>query len=155
MAEFLRIDRGKPFDPVGFLTLPDRGAGWKIAEQDERSLALTKIDMSKVRLESMLERGESVVIGGKKLERLKTAGYIRLDAAMLQALLKEPRLIPREWKKRQAVSFDGTILLDRKGRRYVLCLYHGDSGYWGCYPYWLNNVWSARGPSAVLADAVR
>lgn len=74
-------------------------------EEDERALALAEIDPTKVRLEHMLRNGEELIEGEEKLNRLKGAGLIRLDAKVLQALLENPECIPESWKK---VSVRGT-----------------------------------------------
>src|SRR5688572_5104866 len=47
----LRIDRSQLFDPTKFEGL---GKDWKIVEQDERSLALTELDLLKVLFETTL-----------------------------------------------------------------------------------------------------
>ena len=141
----LRIDRAKPFDPE-FV-----GKGWKIAEQDERSLALTELDMSKVKLETVLKNGEKCVSGEEKLKRLKAADHVRLDAAIFQALWENQGLIPEEWKKVGAVYFDGTVLLNPDGDRYVLYLYWHD-GRWDWHYRWIVNDFYAYAPSAVLAS---
>lgn len=146
VAAVLHINRKKPFDPVKFI-----GEGWKIAEQDERSLALTELDMSKVRLETTLKEGESSVKGEEKLNRLKAAGHVRLDAAIFQALWENQGLIPEEWKEVGAVYFDGTIILSPFGDRCVLYL-SWRGGRWRWYYYWLVSAWHARFPSAVLAS---
>lgn len=146
VASVLRINRKKTFDPVGFI-----GKGWKITEQDERSLALTEVDLSKVLLETTLKEGENVVGGEEKLNRLKATGHVRLDAAIFQALWENQGLIPEAWKEVGAIYFDGTILLNPHGLRCVLCLCWSDGRWgWGCG--WLADDWNARGPSAVLAS---
>ena len=67
--KIVKVDRSLPFDPAKFI-----GKGWTIEEQDERSLALSEVDLTKVRFEDMLKSGESSIQGEEKLKRLKKAG---------------------------------------------------------------------------------
>lgn len=147
----ISIDRSVPFDPKKFLN-----KGWIIDEQDERSLALAKVDLLQVRLVSMIKNGEESIQGEEKLKRLKATGNIRLDAGVFQALWENQELIPAEWEEKTKeyttyVFFDGTIIRDPYGRRYVLCLYFGD-GRWDWNYFWLGHHWCANYPSAVLAS---
>jgi len=149
-AGILVIDRTTPFNPAEFI-----GSGWtiEIEEEDERSLALTEVDFSKIRLETMLKKGETSINGEEKLKRLKEAGHIRLDAKVFQTLWKDKTLIPESWKKKMNgnttyIFFDGTILRIPSSGRCVLCLCWDDGGWrWGCY--WLGDDWGGCGPSAV------
>lgn len=114
-AQTITIDRSKPFDPVAFF-----GENYKIVEQDERSLSITRLNLNRVQFADMREPNEAVVPGEKKLERLKKARYIRLDLGMFQALWENKELIPRRWKKKTDgwsmtyIYFDGTVLFDEK-----------------------------------------
>lgn len=149
--KIISVDRSQPFDPVKFL-----GKGWSIDEQDERSLALTEIDLTKVHLETMLEQGERSIKGEEKLRRLKKAGHICLDAKIFQTLWENQILIPERWKEKTNGSttyiyFDGTVLRSPDGDRYVLCLFWHD-GQWGWHCGWLGPDWHAPAPSAVLAS---
>src|ERR1700682_1671988 len=91
----LTIDRTTPFRPAVFL-----GEGWTIEEQDNRSLVLTEVDLSKVRFETMLESGEEYLTGEEKQNRLKKAGHIRLDAKFFQTLWEDKTKIPESWKEK-------------------------------------------------------
>lgn len=145
------IDRDIPFNPAEFI-----GKDWKIAEEDERSLALAEINLDEVQFESMLNEGETSIKGATKLERLKSAGHIRLDAKILQTLWENWQLIPESWKEKingntRYSFFDGTVLLYPDGHRDVLCLYWDDGEwYWRCS--WLGRDWGVDDPSAVLAS---
>ncbi|KKT18501.1 MAG: hypothetical protein UW02_C0030G0001 [Candidatus Nomurabacteria bacterium GW2011_GWB1_43_7] len=151
VTSLLSIDRTKPFNPAFFII----GTGWSIDEEDQRSLSLTKVDLTKVRLETMLKSNENVITGGEeKLERLKEAGYIRLDAKILWTLWENQSLIPESWKEKingniRFIYFDGTVLQDSNGDRYVLYL-DWDDGKWSWNVYWLDSRWFVYGPSAVL-----
>ncbi|MEK9134774.1 MAG: hypothetical protein AAB451_00485 [Patescibacteria group bacterium] len=145
------IDRTAPFDPVKLL-----GQGWTIEEQDERSLALTQVNLANVWLEHMLNKGEDWITGEEKLRRLKKANSIRLDAKVFQTLWEDKSLIPEAWKKKTKgnaayIFFDGTVLRDPDGSRCVLYLCWRD-GQWRWNYYWLDSDWSASDPSAVLAS---
>jgi len=112
-SRILVIDRSQPFDPVKF-----SGRYWGIVEEDERSLALTEVDLAKVCLVHMLRDGETFVRGDEALRRLRETGYIRLDAKVLQTLLENQELIPESWKERvdghvRSIYFGGTELHDR------------------------------------------
>ncbi|MFA5967155.1 MAG: hypothetical protein WC805_01375 [Patescibacteria group bacterium] len=145
------IDRTVSFSPAEFI-----GKDWKIAEEDERSLALAEVNLDEVCFESMLNKGEISVKGETKLERLKTAGHIRLDAKIFQTLWENQQLIPESWKekidgKTRYIFFDGTILLHPDGSRHVLYLYWYDGEWYWRYS-WLGHDWPANDPSAVLAS---
>ena len=147
----ITIDRTSAFDPVTFI-----GNGWSIVEEDERSLKLGEVDLTKVNFETMLKDRESSVVGEEKLKRLKDAGHIRLDAKVFQTLWENQHLIPASWKEptngnTTYVFFDGTILRGSGGDRYVLCLYWR-VGEWYWYYIWLDYGWSANDPSTVLAS---
>ena len=149
--KIIPIDRAQPFDPVELL-----GQGWTIDEQDEDSLALTQVNLAKVRLEHMLKKGEDRITGEEKLKRLKETNYIRLDAKVFQTLWENKTLIPEVWKQKTNgnttyIFFDGTILRSPDGFRYVLYLcWSGGQWSWGCG--WLDDGWDAGFPSAVLAS---
>lgn len=149
--KIIPIDRSKRFNPAKFID-----EGWKIEEEDERSLALTEIDLTAVRFESMLKDGENRVQGEEKLARLKTAGHIRLDARIFQTLWENQHLIPARWKEQTNgnttyLFFDGTILRSPRGFRCVRCLYWS-GGQWHWLYSWLGNDWGVNSPSAVLAS---
>lgn len=158
------IDRTKPFNPAEFI-----GAGWTIwkgpkdgnglsgdEEQDERSLALTEVDLTAVQFKTMLEGRETSVKGETKLEHLKKAGNVRLDAKVFQTLWENQHLIPERWKEQTNgnttfIYFDGTVLRGSLGDRCVLCLCWG-GGAWGRSVDWLGSGWHVNHPSAVLAS---
>ncbi len=140
----LAIDRGRPFDPAKFI-----GEGWSIVEQDERSLALSEVNIGDIQLVTMLKDGETYVRGEEKLLRLKASGKIRLDAKVFQTFWENNDLIPESWRGK-TVFFDGTVLRRPNGDRCVLCLcWNGVKCHWYCY--WLEHDWDVRNPSAFLA----
>ncbi|MBU3925971.1 hypothetical protein KJ763_02290 [Patescibacteria group bacterium] len=151
MSKPVSINRSQPFDPEKFL-----GEGWKIAEQDERSLALDEIDLTKIQFETCLKPNESRITGEEKLKRLKKDGHIRLDAKIFQTLWENQHLIPEKWKEKINnnicfIFFDGTVLQGPGGDRNVLFLYWHDGGWHWDYS-WLERAWHIDDPSAVLAS---
>lgn len=162
--KIIKIDRTKSFNPTEFIS-----SGWSIwrgpkdgkglsgeEEQDERALDLTEVDISKIRLETMLKSGEVSVGGEERLERLKKAGHIRLDVKIFQILWENQSLIPEEWKEKTNgnttfIFFDGTILRGPVGDRGVLCLCWS-GGEWDWDGDWLGDGFGADDPSAVLAS---
>ena len=145
----LQIDRTFAFDPTAFIC-----KGYSIVEQDERSLKFNEVDLTKVSLETMLKGYEKSVVGEEKLKRLIKAGHIRLDAKVFYALLGNQHLIPELWKQPTngnptCVFFDGTILRQLSGNRFVLYLYW-DGGKWRWEGSCLVHRWRSDRPSAVL-----
>jgi hypothetical protein len=133
--QIIEIDRSKPFDPTEFI------GGGVIEEQDERSLALTQLDVSKIRLETILDSNEQPVRSRKRLERLKESGQIRLDARFFKKFWENQDLIPEKWKETvdgspRFIFFDGTVIR-RDTRSFVLGLYWS-CGKWNYTFYWLD-----------------
>ncbi len=130
MSTVITIDRSIPFDAITFL-----GKGWSIVEQDERALALSKVDLSQVTLMEPEDVFEAQITGEEYLNILKRFGALRLDAKVLQTLWENKHLIPEIWKQTRlnwkAICADGTVLLDPNGRRCVLCMYwHSFESKW-------------------------
>jgi hypothetical protein len=150
-SKIITIDRSISFNPAKFI-----GKDWTIEEQDERSLVLNEIDLSKISLETILKEKGKVVNGEEKLKRLKESNVIRLDAQVFQTLWENKHLIPEAWKEKingnmKYIFFNGTILRNSNGGRYVLCLYWNiGEWFWGCY--WLACDRFVNNPSAVLTD---
>ena len=97
------------------------------------------------------------ITGVERLERLKEAGYIRLDAKVFQTFWENKHCIPELWKEKvngntRYIFFDGTVLRAPNGHRYVLILYWSD-GEWHWDVARLSSSWSAGYPSAVLVSS--
>ncbi|MFH0928607.1 MAG: hypothetical protein V1821_04005 [bacterium] len=143
-SHMLSIDRSRPFDPEKFV-----GPGWSFwrgpangdgktgeIEQDKRSLALTKLDLAKVKMKSSLKKGERTISGEEFLKRLKESGEVRLDAGVFWAVLKGDRYFDQAWTKpsnkrpvsvwRTSIYFFGSPLRSPHGDRYVLYLFGMD-----------------------------
>ncbi len=127
-TRIINIERKQLFDPVQFM----HHRGLEIAEQDERSVMLEKIDISKIALVSMLGT-DTVITGNEHLKRLKKAGHIRLDARIFQTLWENQELIPEVWKGTKKVAkhifFDGTILKNQFGK-YVIGMFWDRDNRW-------------------------
>ena len=101
---------------------------------------------------------ETSVKGEEKLRRLKEGGDIRLDAKIFQTLWENQALIPERWKEKTNgnttfIYFDGTVLQNSRGNRYVLYLYWlADYEHWNWNVNWLDHDWNVNNPSAVLAS---
>lgn len=89
------------------------------------------------------------VIEGNKL-RKELKGKPVLNANVLDYLLKNPHLIPDEWKGKY-IFFWGTIYRRSGGSLYVRCLCWG-GGSWGWSYRWLVRDWGGGSPAAVLAE---
>jgi len=147
-SHILTIDRTTPFNPVAFL-----GEGWKIEEQDKRSLLVTEIDFSKVTFETCLNPVEGWITGEGKLLRHARAGHILSDAKIGQDLYEEEgqKTLEYLYKEKGVTWFEllGTVLRHPSGRLSALCLYRVD-GCW-CRDYaWLDDRRDADDLSLVL-----
>ena len=158
------IDRTKPFDPA-FID-----AGWSFwrgsadgnglegeLEQDNRSLALTEVDTSKILLEARLESKETYTTGEERLKRLIAADRICLDFGIFQTLWNNKTLIPTRFREktnnnRTYVFFDGQTLRSPGGGRCTLYLYLDGGGGWGWGVGWLGGSRRVHDPSVVLAS---
>jgi hypothetical protein len=152
MGNLITIDRTKSFNPARFI-----GMGWTgtIEEQDERSLALTEVDISQIHLETCLKPGEEYIKGEEKIQRLKSTGHIRLDGKVFQTFLENKHLIPEWWKEKTNESstfifFDGTIFRDYQ--RGLLCVFFlcWFNGRWHWDYDCLERNWRSHDRSALL-----
>ncbi len=160
----LLVDRSTPFNPETFICKgwaiwrgPIDGDGLKGEEdQDPNALTLTEIDLNNVVLDDGLEINEEILKGEEKFFRLKAKPIIRLDAAILQTLLKKNEMIPDFWKEKldgetRYIYFYGTILYPVYGRvPCVLCLFFLDDNKWHWGYRWLVHNWRFFDLSAVL-----
>lgn len=153
--KIIQITRGR-FDPAEFIE-----PGWGIVadETDARSTVLTELDLTQVKHVTMLSEGEVAIRGEEKLARLKEKGCIRLDAEIFLTLWENKHFIPQSWKEYVRdypclIFFDGTILGDPIGNRYVLflCGYLG-MWYWGVESLVVDR--DATRPSAILESNTR
>ena len=114
-----------------------------------------EIDLDKIEFHLEPKQKMSYLKGDVLRERL--AGKKNLDGALLDYLLKHPKLIPDSWKtdengNTRYIFFWGTIYRDSGGRLCVRCLcWLG--GEWGWGSLWLGGGWDGSGPAAVLASS--
>ncbi len=163
--ETIPVDRTTPFNPTEFI-----GAGWTIwkgpangnglegeEEQDMRSLALTTLDVTHLRLETTLKGGETSIVGEEKLKRFTAmTDVIRLDLGIFQTFWRNQLLIPERFKAKTNgnttyVFCDGTVLRSPCGNRCVLYFcWRDDTREWirGC-GVGLDVRFKANSPSAV------
>ncbi len=166
----VHINRSTLFNPSKFMCKDlRRGLSiWKgpvdgdglsgLEDQDERSLALTELDLSKVQLVTCLQEDETSIQSEENLKRLKVTNHIRLDVQVFQTLWENQHFIPESWKeetngKPPLISFDGTILRSPCGGRNVICLYYSYYGEWDRRVDWLECDWRADSRSAVLVSS--
>ena len=151
----ITIDRTSAFDPVAFI-----GKGWSIVEQDEHSLVLTEVGLTRIKFVTTLTNDETYLTSEDNLKCLKAKRYILLDAKFCQALWEDYKSdgensLLESLRRTQGVTFldfPGTELQSSFGCQCVLCL--------SChYGKWLlgYNWFSCKGhtvhrPSAVLAS---
>lgn len=137
-------------NPVTFI-----GKGWSYAEpRDSRSAALGLLpDYSKVKLSTDWLNGKSSVGGEtRRTHILADTHHTSLNADHFLDLWNNKGKIPEEWKKvKGVITFDGDVLRNPRGYRYVLCLYW-DGGGWRWICSWRDGSWDAYFPSAVLAS---
>lgn len=109
------------------------------------------IDLSRVERVLTLMPGENRISGHENLKRLKATGKTLLDVRVLEELLKNPHLIPEEWKN-GITYFWGTIFCGSGG---VLCVaflrWGGGRWLWGYG--WPGRGWRSDGPAACLASS--
>ena len=121
--------------------------GWKVEEH--RKGAQFKWDVSKVSLylSEPQKRGKSIR-GNKLRDELKDQSVY--NANVLDYLLKNPHLIPEEWKGKY-VFFWGTIYRHSDGSLFVryLCWRFGR---WNWHYFWLGSDWSVSDPAALRAS---
>lgn len=123
--------------------IPD---GWTV-ESHDTSLGKFEWNPQEVSLHLEPEQEKSCLVGTELQKRLKDKPV--LNANVLDYLLKNPYLIPEEWKGKY-VFFWGTIYRNSSGNLYVRCLYF-DGDRWDWYDSWLDRRFDSLDPSAVRA----
>ncbi len=117
--------------------------GWKVEEHTPGGQFEWSADSIELYLSDKQKGG---TIEGNKL-RKELAGMPVLSANVLDYLLKNPQLIPDEWKG-EYIFFFGTIYRRSDGLLCGRCLYwSGES--WGWDYGWLDVEWDALSPAAV------
>lgn len=126
------------------------GPNWTIHSDN----GIKELNLSEITLETTLKPGETYITGEENIKRLKNKP---LGAAAFKYFWENQDKIPESWKEKingytQWVHFDGTILQDSSGSRYVLYLCWYD-GAWLWNIYWLGGGVDAYDPSAVLGKS--
>lgn len=127
-------------DPV----CPD---GWKVEEH--RKGGQLEWDVSKIQLYLSKGQKDGNWTPGNKL-RKELEGKSVLNANVLDYLLKNPHLIPEEWKNKY-VFFWGTVYRYSAGNLVVRFL-RWDGDEWDWYSYWLDDDFDDGYPAALLAS---
>ena len=124
----------RPFDPTFF------GSGWTIwlgledgdglkgeIECDQRSMALTELDLALIEPTIILRKRESYTTRAEQIARVKKErpDRIRLDPCFPLALRDKPEKYPEAWKGK-AICWDGLTLRSPDGDRYsVYSIWYG------------------------------
>lgn len=129
--------------------IPD---GWRVEEHQKMSNI--KFDPSKIDFYLSKKQKNGSIEGNKLREELK--GKKVLNANVPDYLLKNPQIIPEEWKKDEKgdtrfIFFWGTIYRSSRGRLCVRYLYW-DGGQWRWGRDWLGEGFYSYDSSAVLAS---
>jgi len=126
--------------------------GWTV-EQHQQGGQLT-FDPSQIELYLDAGQKSGKYIEGNKLRKeLTDKSTPVLNANVLDYLLKNPHLIPEEWKKNgqgntRYIFFWGTVYRRRDGGLCVRCLCWG-GGRWDWGNVWLDSDFCGSGPAAV------
>jgi len=121
--------------------------GWSVEEH--RKGGMVKWDPRRVVLHLSKKQQGGKVVEGNNL-RKELANMPVLNANVLDFLLANPHLIPKEWKGK-LVFFWGTIYCHSDGRLGVRCLLgYGDGWHWNYH--WLDSDWDDSTPAALLAS---
>lgn len=126
--------------------------GWKV-EEHKKGDKLT-FDASKISLH-LNDKQKKGSIEGNKL-RKELADQPVLNANVLDYLMRNPQLIPDEWKQDEKgntryIFFWGTIYRHSDGYLCVRCLYW-DGGHWQAGFNWLGLDRGSSSPAAVSAS---
>jgi hypothetical protein len=158
----LQIDRITPLQELNFSFIYT-SEPLEIVWEDERSLALTEIDLDSVQLVTMLKNGEGSISLEEKIRRIRECGHILLDLRVAHAiksnskmalrLLRKVKIKPKPifWKPEPYVHFDGTIFCTRGKPPSCAAIHYSEgSGILFCNDYPLTIQEQSYSPSAVL-----
>jgi hypothetical protein len=126
-------------------------------EQDARSLALDKIDFSRIVLNAC--KKDERVTREERARRLRKDGLILPDAKIVEVIFENKENLPDEWKEKvdgstQFIFFEGTTIRGQAGTRNVLFIYFGrlwNEGIWHCNCGSISDSCFVSSPSAVIA----
>ena len=121
------------------------GHSWKIApeESDLRARTLDTVDFSQFAVAGVVQPWEDSISGELYLHRSKTGsenlGYIRLGVGFFLCCWENQQHLPPFLKEKvdgqvRFILFDGDVLEDKDGKRYMLFMFHDELGWdWGMY----------------------
>jgi hypothetical protein len=118
--------------------------GWKVEEHKKDKKMVWSQTSVKLHFANSQKDG-NIIKGDELRKELKDESV--LNANVLDYLLKNPQLIPEEWKDK-AVFFWGTIYRNSDGDLCVRYLYWGDRS-WNWNYGWLVNIWNSNLPALV------
>ena|SRR3989344_6038236 len=126
-------------------------------EQDMRSLVLKEVDLTEALFKIPINKGEDPITGEEKLKRLKSLGYILIDARFAAALYSEPCYSTLEWLRiNRGINwfyFPGTTFRSPGGDRCVFFLhFYSFVHRWLSGMVRLESAWLFCGPAVVLVD---
>jgi hypothetical protein len=169
VCEYFRLACDKPFNPAEFI-----GQGWSVwkgpadgdglsgeEDVDERSLALSQIEIDKFLFEACLQGDENSITGEEKLRRLKVKpDFVRFGANVFLGLWldyqanKENSVLEKLYREKKItyLDFPGLVLRSPHGDRFVLYLYRNDGGQGGWDYGWLDLDWDDDSLSAGCAS---
>jgi hypothetical protein len=106
------------------------------------------LDLGRMKMSLFLaEEQKESAISGNDLRNVMV-GQPALNANVLDYLLANPELIPKEWKGKK-VYFWGTIYRDRRDDRFVRYL-RRDGDMWNWEYSWLGHGWFSNDPAAII-----
>ena len=123
-TRFLRIDRGRSLAGIPIET-PSREP-------------VETVDLTKVTRVLMLEPGETSIPSAENLRRIReSGGKTLLDIRFMEEFLRQPWLIPEEFRTGYTTIFWGTILPDARGEPFVAGIRLRGDGTWGSEFHWV------------------
>jgi hypothetical protein len=116
--------------------------GWRVKEHRKSGRWTWNASQVILFLSEFQKNGKE--IQGQDLLHGELVSKPRINANVLDFLLKNPRLIPGEWKKDEqggscCIFFWGTIYYDSMDNLFVRCLYLNDGEWRGSYSYLENS----------------
>ncbi len=104
------------------------GHNFRIDQEDTQSLAIRELSVDDINFAHGVRIGEHVVNGEEVIVRHKCAGLVCLDLRVFYALKANPALTAKLFTSQSIdrMYFDGSILVNAYGRRFVPALFHQD-----------------------------
>lgn len=138
----IKVGRMKSKHIIDCNAPPSVSDGWTIEEHRQGGQLEWNPEKIQLYLSEIQKTG---CISGTELRKELTSKPV-LNACVLDYLLANPHLIPKEWK-RNIIFFWGTVYRNRRGGLYVRYLYW-NGGKWGCSGSLLGGGWDSGDPAA-------